>query len=121
GLVEPVEGHGGGTVIVEGTHRLTSRLVLAAGGDFGRSADVRRRLAADHQWFRDLFDDDAHRDRFLEPVDIDGVIVSATELTGNAGDAYLMHPWLLHAAAPNTGTHVRSMVTHTALGDGYRW
>lgn len=121
GLVEPVHSHSGGTVVVEGTHTLTSRLVAAAGGDFGRSADVRRRLAADHQWFRDLFEDDVHRNRFLEPIDIEGVIVTPAELTGDAGDGYLMHPWLLHAAAPNAGTHVRSMVTHSVLGDGYRW
>ena len=120
GLVEPVDSHGGGTIIVAGTHTLTGRLVAAAGGDFGRSVDVRRRLAADHQWFRDLFEDDAQRDRFLEPVDIEGVIVGAAELTGDAGDAYLMHPWLLHAAAPNAGTQVRSMLTHSVLANGYR-
>ena len=115
GVVEDVATSAGGTVVVEGTHTLTRRLVEGAAGDYGNSADVRRRLARDHGWFRDLFGDATNRSRLFDGRVIDGVHVRVTELTGNAGDAYLMHPWLMHAAAPNTGRAPRSMMTDTVF------
>lgn len=121
GLVESVEPRGGGTLVVEGTHELTRRLVSSAAGNFGHSADVRKRLAATYEWFRHLFSEGRDRERFFVPAEIDGVSVRVTELTGDAGDAYLMHPWLLHAAGPNTSNRMRSMMTHTVFGDGYRF
>ena len=115
GVVEDVATSAGGTVVVEGTHTLTRRLVEGAAGDYGNSADVRRRLARDHGWFRDLFGDATNRSRLFDGRVIDGVHVRVTELTGNAGDAYLMHPWLMHAAAPNAGRAPRSMMTDTVF------
>jgi hypothetical protein len=113
GVVEDVVTSAGGTVVVEGTHTLTRRLVEGRAGDYGSSADVRRRLAGDHRWFRDLFGDATNRSRFLDGSVIDGVDVRVSELTGKAGDAYLMHPWLMHAAAPNISGAPRSMITDT--------
>jgi hypothetical protein len=46
---------------------------------------------------------------------IDGVHVRVTELTGNAGDAYLHASLLMHAAAPNAGRAPRSMMTDTVF------
>jgi len=113
GIVEDIVTSAGGTVVVEGTHTLTRRLVEMATGDYGSSADVRRRLAGDHGWFRELFGDTRNRSRFLDASVIEGVEVCVTEVTGKAGDAYLMHPWLMHAAAPNTSGAPRSMITDT--------
>ena len=79
------------------------------------SADVRRRLAGDHRWFQELFGDTRNRSRFLDASVIEGVEVRVTEVTGKAGDAYLMHPWLMHAAAPNTSGAPRSMITDTVF------
>jgi ectoine hydroxylase-related dioxygenase (phytanoyl-CoA dioxygenase family) len=121
GLVEDVEPAAGGTLVVEGTHALTERLVEGAGGNFGHSADVRKQLAVSHPWFRALFSDGHDRGRFLQPAVVDGIGVRVTELTGGAGDAYLMHPWVLHAAAANSSNRVRSMMTHTIFGDGYQF
>ena len=113
GVVEDVVTSAGGTVVVEGTHTLTRRLVEGAAGDYGNSADLRRRLAGDHRWFRDLFGDATNRSRFLDASVIEGVHVRVSELTGKAGDAYLIHPWLMHAAAPNVSGAPRSMITDT--------
>jgi len=115
GVVEDVVTSAGGTVVVEGTHTLTQRLVEGAAGDYGSSLDVRRRLAGDHGWFRDLFGDATNRSRFFDASVIEGVHVRVTELTGKAGDAYLMHPWLMHAAAPNISGALRSMITDTVF------
>jgi ectoine hydroxylase-related dioxygenase (phytanoyl-CoA dioxygenase family) len=40
-----------------------------------------------------------------------GVDVRVVELHGDAGDVVLLHPHLLHAAAPNSGSAARVMVT----------
>lgn len=110
GLVERVEQHGGATLVIEGSHQLTRRLVDAAPERrFGRSADVRKRLRRDHGWFRALFSPGGDRDRFFEPVDIDGVEVRVRELTGEGGDVFVMDQWMLHGLSPNTGDAVRSM------------
>ncbi len=45
----------------------------------------------------------------LRPVG--GTAVRVMELTGRPGDVVLTHPWVLHCAAPNTGTHPRMMLT----------
>src|SRR5262249_943637 len=110
GVVEDVVTSAGGTEVVEGTDTLTQRLVEGAAGDYGSSLDVRRRLAGDHGWFRDLFGDATNRSRFFDGSVVEGVHVRVTELTGKAGDAYLMHPWLMHAAAPNINRALRSII-----------
>ena len=117
GLVEAVAARGGATVVVEGSHELARRLVRAsATRDAGSSARFRRRLRR-HPWFRTLFGDGdgADRARLMGPADVDGVTVRVTELTGAGGDIWLLHPWLLHGLAPNAGSRIRSMCTHTVL------
>jgi hypothetical protein len=113
GLVEAVGLRGGGTLVVVGSHELTRRMVVDSGGDAGSSAEVRAALGRRLPWFRDLFSAGGERQRFFEPVEIDGVTVHVTETVGEAGDGYLMHPWSLHGLSPNVGTHIRSMLTHT--------
>jgi hypothetical protein len=99
----PVRPHGGGTVVVTGSHRLTR-----PGGRYGgsRSAEVRARLAADHPWFRDLWTPGPEPDRTERLLGsgsvVDGVELRIEELTGDPGDAFVMDPGLLHAVAPNS-------------------
>jgi ectoine hydroxylase-related dioxygenase (phytanoyl-CoA dioxygenase family) len=45
------------------------------------------------------------------PARVHGVDVRVVELDGAAGDVVLLHPHLLHAAAPNHGSETRVMVT----------
>jgi len=99
----PVRPHGGGTLVVTGSHRLTR-----AGGRYAglRSADVRVRLADDHLWFRDLWtssQEPERTERLLGSSSVlDGVDLRIEELTGATGDAFAMDPRILHAVAPNS-------------------
>lgn len=108
-----VRERGGGTLIVEGSHRLTS----AYPGLSSRA--VRERLSEQYSWFREVWRP-TDRERRLSMLmdlgaDLDGVRVRVVELTGAPGDVVLWHPSLLHAAAPNSSDWPRFMLTHTAL------
>ncbi len=108
-----VREHGGGTLIVEGSHRLAT----AYPGLHSRV--VRNRLSELHPWFRELW----------QPVDVErrlpvlmdegahvrSVRVRVVELTGSPGDVVLWHPSLFHVGAPNASSQPRLMLTHTVL------
>jgi len=106
----------GGTVVLAGSHRLVARSV-ASGAAARRSADLRRRLAREHPWLASLFSGEAspgRADRLLRQVaEVDGSSVCVTELAGHRGEVALLHPWLFHAAAPNTSNRARMMVSHS--------
>jgi hypothetical protein len=107
---------GGGTLVVTGSHRIAFRLASSAPGGRGRSAEIRKMLARSEPWFRELGSPGASTDRearlMHETTDIGGVPVRVVELTGEPGDVALMHPWMLHAPAPNGSRAPRIMVTH---------
>jgi ectoine hydroxylase-related dioxygenase (phytanoyl-CoA dioxygenase family) len=113
-MLSPVAPKGGGTAVVAGSHRLAER-IAARSGTATRSADVTRRLRAEHPWFAALSSKDAAGDRIRrfmrEGAEIDGIHVRVAEMTGEPGDAWFMHPSLLHTAAPNTGEAPRMMLT----------
>lgn len=102
----PVRPGGGGTLVVSGSHRLTAPSGPQAGNAPVRSRDVKAHLGTMHPWFRDLWNGDGDTDRvhryLTEGADIDGVQVRVEELTGEPGDAVIMHPRLLHVVAPNS-------------------
>jgi Phytanoyl-CoA dioxygenase (PhyH) len=115
-FVTRVVAGGGGTVVVAGSHELVRRMVeRVPSHDAGRSADVRRALVRDHPWFDALTRPGGDRiARFLRDGDeVDGARVRVVEITGEPGDAVLLHPWLLHARAPNCSSEPRMMVTNT--------
>jgi len=108
-----VSEHGGGTLILEGSHRLATRYT----GLHARA--VRQRLAEQHPWFREVWQPSRREGRLSvlmdEGAEVGGVRVRVVELTGVPGDVVLWHPCLFHAAAPNTSIRPRFMLTHTAL------
>lgn len=107
-----VEAGGGGTLIVAGSHRLAEQRLGM------RSADLRKELARQAEWFRVLGrrSDDPGRTKVLLDGDaVESVHVRVVELTGEPGDVILWHPSLLHAVAPNCRDVPRFMLTHTAL------
>ena len=122
GYVTDVVSHGGGTAVVEGSAELVRRMVAEAPGqDAGSSAELRRRLVADHPWFRALCRaggaDGDRIGRFMTDGDeIDGVRVRVSELIAEAGDVVVMHPWTMHALAPNCAASPRFMVTTSIYG-----
>ena len=50
-------------------------------------------------------------ERLLDGEEVAGVPVRAVELTGEAGDVVIMHPWLMHNIAMNCSDRVRLMTS----------
>jgi hypothetical protein len=109
---------GGGTLVVSGSHRVAERFLaettLDACGDFRACRLEFMTYIQRDPWFRALTqtdDPDPHRNgRFMDSDhDADGLPVRVVELTGSPGDVVLMHPWVLHHAAPNTASYPRMM------------
>lgn len=121
-FLNDVDPRGGGTLIVQGSHRLLRRDYRQVAEPDGEGRKWKHRWEADHQfeWLRDLRqpgDPDARYKRFVENVTVDdGVPLQVVELTGKAGDAVLCDPWLIHSAAPNALTMPRFMRTPRIRG-----
>jgi hypothetical protein len=111
--IDRVAPRSGGTLVACGTHREVDAIRLRAGPAWeGRSADVRKRLRAESPWFRALCALRAGEDRearFMAQADDAGLQV--VELTGDAGDVFVMHPWLIHAPSANCGERPRLVLT----------
>ena len=93
-LLDDVAPHGGGTLVVAGSHRLFDD------GRFIRAKDLSG-LLEDIPFFRDVWAGG-------EPG---GGEFEVIEMTGAAGDAWLMDLRLLHSAAPNAASTPRLMAT----------
>jgi ectoine hydroxylase-related dioxygenase (phytanoyl-CoA dioxygenase family) len=102
----PMRPRGGGTLVITGSHRLTTPSGPQAGNVPVRSREVKAYLSTVHPWLRDLWQAGGDTDRIhrymTAGADIDGVHVRVEELTGEPGDAVIMHPRLLHVMAPNS-------------------
>jgi hypothetical protein len=116
-FVSQIEPHGGGTVVLAGSHTLCERRATSHPTDAGHSSVVRTDLARTDPWLAGLFSDDATSDRVARFVDdthtYEGVELRVEELCGGPGDVVLMHPWLFHAPAPNRREVPRFMVSHS--------
>ncbi|GAB3743088.1 phytanoyl-CoA dioxygenase family protein [Microlunatus parietis] len=105
---------GGGTPVVTGSHRLVGRYGSGRARDQqGRVLKGSDRLYDECGYLRDLGspgDPAERRRRFMErETDVDGVGLRVVELTGRPGDVVLIHPWLVHAVAPNAAATPRFM------------
>jgi len=115
---------GGGTLIVEGSHRLLRRFCEDVSSD-GRRGDhhqLRRRFLRHDPWLRALAGaGPGPKDRIgyfmRETREVRGIRVRVTELTGQPGDAILCHPLMLHVAAPNCSATPRFMRSQRICGD----
>jgi hypothetical protein len=119
--------HGGGTLVVTGSHRVVERFAAATPpeqrDDF---RTCRLRFMRHDPWFRDLArenDPDPDRNaRFMDVEhDADGIPVRVVELTGEPGDVVLAHPWMLHHAAPNAASYPRMMRGKSLHRRGTAW
>lgn len=113
-FLDDVLPRGGGTCYVEGSHRLAVDIAEQAPERL-RSRDVTTALSRESPWFRDLFGGGADRVRrfMTEGHSVRGIEVRVCEMTGQAGDAFVMHPVLCHTAAPNILDRPRMMLTLT--------
>jgi hypothetical protein len=105
----------GGTLIVSGSHRLVHQYFkdhpLPPGA---RGADYRQLLHG-HPYIHGLHTDgdpDERAARFIDRSEEHGGIpLQVVENTGAAGDVLLLHPLVLHVAAPNTSTAPRFLLS----------
>ena len=89
-----------------------------------RSAEMRR-LLQKQPYVRDLRspgDDGERIKRFMRGVeDADGIPLQVVEATGDAGDVILVHPLVMHVAAPNTAAEPRFMISGGVTTDMWGW
>lgn len=109
-LLDTVEPGGGGTVVVQGAHRLLYDIPWL------NSKQVAFRLRRE-PYFRELMSNQpGDRGRFLrETVPSDDADLRVVELVGRRGDVYLMDMRLLHSPAPNVSATARIMWTQRFL------
>ncbi|HXQ12627.1 MAG TPA: phytanoyl-CoA dioxygenase family protein [Caulobacteraceae bacterium] len=112
-FLEPVEPGGGGTFCIAGSATLAARLAPGAVS----SKRLRKRVRARYPALAALCDTPC--DRLPElvgvPHVIDGVEVVVEELSGQPGDAVIMHPLTLHAGAQNRRDRPRMMLAQSIL------
>lgn len=89
GLFSDVAPHGGGTLMAQGSHKRTARVLAAHPGGLPH---------------RELFD-----------AVLEEPIGDVAEATGVTGDVLLVHPFLFHTRAPNHSDRVR-FVSNTEAG-----
>jgi ectoine hydroxylase-related dioxygenase (phytanoyl-CoA dioxygenase family) len=117
---------GGGTLVVRGSHRLPRSNYREVAESDGAGRKWKHRWELDHEcdWLRALRspgDPDARYQQFVEQAtEVNGVHLKVVELTGEAGDVVLCHPWLIHAIAPNAAATPRFMRTPRVFGTGQR-
>jgi hypothetical protein len=107
---------GGGTLVVSGSHRLAGRFDEGRAVDgSGRPVKGSQRMYRECEWLRRLTSpgESAARQRTLmqEASEVDGRRLQVVELTGEPGDVVIIHPWLIHAIAPNAKDTPRFMRT----------
>jgi ectoine hydroxylase-related dioxygenase (phytanoyl-CoA dioxygenase family) len=108
---------GGATLALTGSHRMIEQLATDPNLDLEHSRDARIELTRRSEWIRSLCSSTPGVDRVAEFMrksgDADGVELRVVELTGAAGDAWLMHPLMLHALSPNCATTPRMVLSST--------
>lgn len=107
---------GGGTLVLTGSHRLIRRYLDRS--DAGPHPRRLRELLGADPWLRDLWrpsGDQSPEDRtrrfMIDGGTVGDVPLRVVELTGRAGDVYLMHCDTFHCAAPNVNDSPRMMAT----------
>jgi hypothetical protein len=124
-LLGDVAAHAGATLVMSSSHRLVHRWFRERPPPAGaRSADMRKLLLA-HPYFHDLQTEGEaleRIDRFMNSAERSGDIsLQVTELTGSAGDVFLLDPLTMHAAAPNAGTAPRFLLSGGVTNDQWGW
>ena len=115
---------GGGTVFVQGSHRLVEKLPRTEGVERMRSADARNALIRTCPWVKELCSKDktdGRVQRFTEHSEVfDGAELRVVEMTGEPGDVLMTHPLLLHAPAKNCASAPRIVLSSTVYRSAIR-
>lgn len=120
-LFSDIATRGGGTLVAEGSHKVVAQLLnrFPDGLELG---DAVRELVHSHPWFGELvgvtnnISQGARIEYFMEQVHTDAANdqLRIVETTGKAGDVYLCHPFLFHAASQNHNRIPRFMCNRTS-------
>jgi hypothetical protein len=114
-LLGDVGPRGGGTQLVSGSHRLVHKWFSDHPPPKGTPGAEFRRLLRQHPYIRDLHtegDVEARIARFMDRAEeVDGIPLQVVENTGAAGDVVVLHPLVLHVAAPNAGSAPRFLLS----------
>lgn len=103
-LIDDIVPQGGGTVAISGSHKLHSLR--------GGVAISAHRVLQEDSGFAALFaPGTGDRREFLASKLVNGVTVQVTEMSGEAGDVYLMDMRTIHAPATNATRNLRIMLT----------
>ena len=124
-LLGDVAPRAGGTLMVSGSHRLVYKWFRENSPARGAPSSQMRRLLQRQPYVRDLHrpgDDVKRIERFMRYVeDVDGIPLQVVEATGNAGDVILVHPLVMHVAAPNNTKEPRFMISGGVTTDMWGW
>ena len=124
-LLGDIAPRGGGTLMVSGSHRLVYKWFQENPPSPGARSAEMRRLLQKQPYVRDLRspgDDGERIKRFMRGVeDADGIPLQVVEATGDAGDVILVHPLVMHVAAPNTAAEPRFMISGGVTTDMWGW
>jgi hypothetical protein len=116
---------GGATLAVAGSHLLAHALANAQGIAKMRSADVRKAMIRRYAWMKELCSPDSENDRVRHFITnstvVEDVELRVVEMTGDVGDAILVHPLIMHAASPNCLATPRIVLSTTVYQRGIDW
>lgn len=106
----------GGTLFVSGSHHAVAAHFHRTRGRFSDNYSAKRMQSffSTEEWFRDLDGGTVPKEgrvaTFMDRTStVDGMALRVHEMTGKPGDAYFLHPLLVHAGPPNGGRRPRIM------------
>lgn len=117
-ILDDLGAHGGGTLVLAGSHRLV-KAYLATSGPEPRNREIKAALGSAHQWLDGLWGGAAHSDgdapsrigRYMDDgAIVDDIPLLVKELHGAEGDVFLMDSDCFHAASPNSLERPRIML-----------
>lgn len=132
-FLNAVKTQSGGTLVITGSH-LVMRDILDQPKESGKkrpkkrpkanpmfgSKEAKRALAKAEPWFKTLFSETFEGDRIeafmKESTSQNGHAIRVVEMTGEPGDVFVMHPWVIHTGAPNAGDVPRMMLLNFVSG-----
>lgn len=112
-LLDDIGPGGGGTPQLLGSHRATAAYLAGRTGDEREYKRVRDGFLRSDPWLRRLIDraddDPARTERCLAGARVGDVDLRVVELTGRAGDVFVIHPWVMHTIATCAADRPRLM------------
>jgi hypothetical protein len=107
---DEVEPTGGGTFVLEGSHRLVERYARTLPPGTGGKGQVWARFMKQDPWLDRVRRGGPDRDLVGATHVVDGIPLRVVELTGKPGDVVLTHLHVFHSASPNTSARPRQML-----------